>query len=264
MYCEKCGKEVLENERFCSSCGHKLIAKAEDSADNNQEITKAVKGKKIRWVIGIVIAIIVVCIAFGAAGGGSDEYEFEADELAEIINNGDAEQYYEKELHVHGLLYRHPDDMRLYMLYKDNTGGNEVLFINESIDEELGDGSEVIVTGFLGTSENWPSFTILKDTEVEVVKKAERVYSVGTVDELLDNSDKYIGKKVCVVGSVEGIGESVWLKCYYTENNSQIRLAGDILNISYDSVEDWNNALVTGVLNWDSYGEVVLEVESVE
>lgn len=264
MFCENCGKEVLENEKFCSNCGYKIITEIEEANNNNQNVAKPLKKKKIKWIIGIVITVIIICIAFSVAGGEPEEYEFEADELAEILNNGEADQYYGKELHVHGLFYRHPDDVRLYMLYGENTEAQEVLFTNKYVDEELGDGSEVIVTGFLGTSENWPSFTILTDAEIEVVKKAERIYSVGTVDELLDESDKYIGKKISVVGSVEGIGDSVWLRCYYTENNTQIRLAGDILNISYDSVENWNDALVTGVLNWDGDGEVVLEVESVE
>lgn len=264
MYCENCGKEVLENERFCSSCGHKLITEAEDLADNNQKTTKAFKGKKIKWVIGIVIAIIVVCIAFSAAGGGSEEYEFEADELAEIINNDDAEQYYEKELHVHGVLYRHPAEEGLYALCKDTNDENGVLFTSESLDEELGDGSEMMVTGYLGTSAGAPSMTVLMDTEIEVVKKEERVYSVGIIEDLLDDSGRYIGKKVCVVGCVGGVGDSIWMNDYSLDDGPAIRLTGEILNIPYDAVEDWESAIVTGTVKQYSTGEVVLEVESVE
>lgn len=264
MYCENCGKEILANERFCSNCGHKLIAEVGNSNDNNQGTIKTFKRNKIKWIIGALIAVIVICIVFGVVVGGSKEYEFEADELTAIINNNEAEQYYEDVLHVHGILYRHPTEEGLYALCKDGDYENGVLFTSESLDEELGDGSEVIVTGFLGTSERAPSMTVLIDTEIAVVKKAERVYPVGAIEDLLDDSGKYIDKKVCVVGCVGGVGDSVWMNDYSLDDGPAIRLTGKIFNIPYDAVADWESAIVTGTVKQYNSGEVVLEVESVE
>lgn len=264
MFCEKCGKEVLKNERYCTNCGYKIITELEGANNNNQKIAEPLKKKKIKWIIGIIVAVIVICIAFGVTGGGTEEYDFEANELAEVINSGEAEEYYEAVLHVHGILYRHPTEEGLYVLCKDADDENGIFFTSESLDEELGDGSEMIVTGYLGTSEKAPSMTVLIDTEIKVVKKAERVYSVGCIEDLLNDSDKYIGKKVCAVGCVGGVGDSIWMNDYSLDDGPAIRLTGEILNIPYDAVEDWESAIVIGTVKQYSSGEVVLEVESVE
>lgn len=61
MICKKCGKEIKEENNFCTNCGTKVVW--EDEIDNKQDINnKDLKFSK-KEKIGIVFIIIFV-IAF--------------------------------------------------------------------------------------------------------------------------------------------------------------------------------------------------------
>lgn len=69
MICNKCGKELREDEKFCSNCGNQIINMQQNTNTNiqqmdNQNINKQVKGNKKNIIILIVsISIIAILIA---------------------------------------------------------------------------------------------------------------------------------------------------------------------------------------------------------
>lgn len=68
MYCEKCGAEIKETDKFCDKCGNKI--KYENRVtENNHSDKKASDRKKLRYGITVILAVIL--IAFIINGFGS-------------------------------------------------------------------------------------------------------------------------------------------------------------------------------------------------
>ncbi len=67
MFCKNCGKEILEQDRFCSYCGTKVEEEIVDLSDEAQE--KPIWGIFARF--GHVLSLITIiggCLSFGIIG----------------------------------------------------------------------------------------------------------------------------------------------------------------------------------------------------
>ena len=80
MYCEKCGSEITNEDKFCGFCGA--------PANNNQ---KSKKNKRIDRDFNFIIRIVIVLIIFGFLGSYSDnnvnEYNDKGIEYADKTDN---------------------------------------------------------------------------------------------------------------------------------------------------------------------------------
>ena len=157
MKCKKCGAEIEAGDAFCGNCGEKADTENTSSVEagtyDEVEIvdnTEKKPKKKIKLIIGIAIAAIVVIAAVALFASQPDEMDIEAGELAEVLLSEDEDAIKDYEgvtLHVHGYLNR-DSDKDYYLLYtnaKDDVG---VMFTSkEPLDEEVGNESELVVTG---------------------------------------------------------------------------------------------------------------------
>lgn len=62
MKCSKCGKDVKENEKFCSNCGSKIKMNKEQQANNS-------KKEKIIIVVIAVVLIFILSLFFNIFSG---------------------------------------------------------------------------------------------------------------------------------------------------------------------------------------------------
>lgn len=62
MFCEKCGKEIKDNVKFCPFCGSKVSEKVESRQVVQKQTSKEFKKKKWPWMVGAAVIL--------AAGGG--------------------------------------------------------------------------------------------------------------------------------------------------------------------------------------------------
>ena len=62
MFCEKCGKEIKDNVKFCPFCGNKVSEKMETHQTVQKRMSKETKKKKWPWVVSAAVIL--------AAGGG--------------------------------------------------------------------------------------------------------------------------------------------------------------------------------------------------
>ncbi|MDD3284218.1 MAG: zinc-ribbon domain-containing protein [Patescibacteria group bacterium] len=63
MFCHRCGKELLENAKFCSSCGTE-VHQIDKSKNNNQTSTQQKGGKISGQKIFKIIVIIILILTF--------------------------------------------------------------------------------------------------------------------------------------------------------------------------------------------------------
>lgn len=64
MYCNKCGNEINENERFCKYCGAP-VEKLDEQVNGeklDESLQKQTK-KKIKWPVFILVLILIIAIA---------------------------------------------------------------------------------------------------------------------------------------------------------------------------------------------------------
>ena len=64
MYCNKCGNEINENERFCKYCGAP-VEKLDEQVNGeklDESLQKQTK-KKIKWLVLILVLILIIAIA---------------------------------------------------------------------------------------------------------------------------------------------------------------------------------------------------------
>lgn len=202
MKCKNCGNELQEGDVFCEKCGAKV-----EVAETKKVKKKLTNKQKI---IGGVIAFVALFLAVAMIipSEGKEEH-FEANELAKIMYDEDeADKHAHSTISVHGLLYvstfkvengeidNHDDN---YSLYSKDNEDDVVVFSYKDGLEDLGNGSEVTVTGQLGKSEGGGSIILIAD-KVEVQKQEEIVYDVGTLDELAATKSQLMGKKIMVSG----------------------------------------------------------------
>lgn len=139
---------------------------------------------------------------------GPKEIEIEAKDLAAIISSDEVEQYAGDTFIVHGFIFRDTRDWSnneedgYYSVCDDPNDENSAEIVvfkyKDGIADDIGTGSEVIVTGTLDEDG-----VLLLATNIEIVKKVDPVLTFADVDELLAKSNDLINKKVQVVGLLD-------------------------------------------------------------
>lgn len=251
MYCINCGSEIKDSDIFCAECGCRT-----NNSPIEQVNVSAKKIKKKGFLIGSAILVIVIGVVWMFAIGGTDEFDLNAGELAQIMNTDEEEQYYDDILHVQGLVYSHPTEEDLYALVENEYDEEGVVFQYDSMPEDIGDGSEVIITGTLGYGKSSPSVTILLGEEIEVVNKVEPIYDIESVEDLY-GAKEYLNKKVCVTGFVNYDDINGPLVMY--GNYSQIEVP--LINTTVDDLPEFEYLTVVGTVDTDEYGAIVIYVE---
>lgn len=243
MKCPKCGTIVSENDKFCEECGAALqhteieINEEEKMLEEEQNsilassTTKTTKRKKNGITIGIVICVGVILLATSITSiFYPSEKNFEATELAAMID-ADTEGTYNKyegdTLYVHGYLYS-DDEADYCALYSDksidldNAGLDEVLLFSPADEvadklNEIGNGSEITITGVLEPMTKDMTLLALDAQEVEIIEAEEKIYHVNSVSELLENAEQYINQNVMIDGYVDRASSDV---IFMTDNGS--------------------------------------------
>lgn len=198
MYCQKCGQRMSEGDMFCDKCGT-VLEKREDK--------KSIKKKKVLKIV-LPLLLVIVC-GIGIlyfVGSQPQDYHMEADELAKIINDEkETQEYYGDNMFIHGYFTRGTKDASeddgLYSLYSDDESSMLTFVYDKRLGADLGNQSEIIVKGKLGELTN-SKIPVLIAEEIVIKKKEEPVYIVGSLEELMENSNNYINKKVRVMGKL--------------------------------------------------------------
>lgn len=237
MKCKKCGAEIEKGDVFCGSCGEKIDIDNIVEDDNiydcvevvDNEENKSKKKTKIIVAVAIAAAVIIAIVAFFALQ--PKEIDIEAGKLGEILLSEDEaaiKEYEGATLHVHGYLNREREE-EYYLLYTNIKDENVVMFTSkEPIAEDVGDESELVVTGKIAPMSEESSLWVLEAEAIDVKKKVERIYNVESVGELLTESDKYLNKKVMVpaVVMVAGSTDVVMADVEPKDENEHVSLLG--------------------------------------
>jgi predicted nucleic acid-binding Zn ribbon protein len=67
MFCKKCGNQMMENEKFCTSCGT-AVQENENVNTSEIQVKSKNKSKKKIIIIGVVAAILIFCFCFLESG----------------------------------------------------------------------------------------------------------------------------------------------------------------------------------------------------
>ncbi len=65
MFCKNCGKELNENQRFCTNCGAKFLGINREEEEAPKVQFKPVSQNKSSWSVGRIITILVVLAMVG-------------------------------------------------------------------------------------------------------------------------------------------------------------------------------------------------------
>lgn len=220
MNCKKCGAEIGKGDVFCGSCGKKVTA--EEPTFKPDKKKKIIIGAACTLAV-IVLAIIVLLLL------PPKEMNVEAGELAKVLYSEDEnaiEEYRGVTLHVHGYLNRDTGGEE-YALYTNENDGYVVTFTSEEpIDEEVGNESELVVTGEIVLVSEELSFWELEAVEIDVKDKVDRVYTVDSVGELIKDYDKYLKKEVTVTGIVKALDSNKIVIADIDREDKNIKLSG--------------------------------------
>lgn len=231
MVCPKCGKKVEEDDIFCQNCGYKIKKK---EIDETKLKDKRIRKKSIGIILFCLIIVITIIIGLIYLEMQPKNIEMEADELAELIDNGESAQYYGDNIKVHGFLYRSNSDdeysRKIYSLYSQDNPNYQLTFsVDEPIADDVGNGSEIIITGRLGELSS-SGIEILIVNDIDIQKKIENI-TLLEISELYDNIDDYLNKKVKVIGQIvitntngayisdEKLVKSIWI---YGKSNAEL------------------------------------------
>ena len=135
-FCSECGKELAEDEVFCTKCGAKVGGSSSptisipDSVSNvASSVNVGGNKKKILIAVGLVLLFLVGCFAFAGGGGGS-KMTVKADEMidAYIRDQGTAEKTYkDKNVSITGVVmhkqqFKDSNDFNITLAYKAAAG----------------------------------------------------------------------------------------------------------------------------------------------
>ena len=270
MKCKNCGKELNDNDIYCTSCGAK-VDNLQIPSNNHKKEKKIIKLCGIIVLIVVVVVLIIAGIMFLTK---PKDIEIEANDLADLIAEKQADKYYSDNLYVRGYLYRDPsktaNEEGYFILVSDLNDVNDsgltdqmILFsYDKGLDEDLGTGSEITVQGNLRKDSDGNATQILIGEKIIVHKKVKFVKSFGSTTELIEQSENYLNKKVTVLGKLfitnsfgayisdEKLVDSIWL---YKISNSEL--------FETQQRGDW--CIVTGKLIIDG-SNLAIEVDSVE
>lgn len=212
MYCPKCGNEVKDGDLFCDKCGMKV---------DQQEINEKKEGKKNifkKVLIIVAIAFVILGIIGYITDDGEDssvdktveEHHFEVEKLSKILNDDEKYKDYEGDkIYVHGYLGVSSNvvngevqgqDNQINVLVSKTDENSYVMFkYKKGVDESLGNLSEVELVGKVKYSKNYEQ-PIFIASKVKVIQKEERIYNVGSLEELANSNSQLMGKKIIVYG----------------------------------------------------------------
>lgn len=186
----------------------------------------------------------------------------EADQLSKIINGKKEKKYMDDNMVVHGYLQKVPYQKDYYLIHsKDNMTDMLMFSLKNGLSDELGDESEITVTGKL--SELSETDTVfLKGENIVINEKKENVIDVGFTDDVIENAYSYNDKKISVIGKLvitnmsgayitdEKIVNSIWL---YGISNQEL----------YEYYEGGPWVYVTGTFTMDD-GKGSIKVDKIE
>lgn len=84
MFCQKCGKEIEGDTKFCPNCGNQIVIMPQQAVNDYPTQEKPKKKKKKKWLIGVIAAIVI--IGLGIVIFSDDGIS--PDELIELVQNG--------------------------------------------------------------------------------------------------------------------------------------------------------------------------------
>ncbi|WP_461815870.1 zinc ribbon domain-containing protein [Faecalimonas sp.] len=85
MFCEKCGKEIKDNEKFCQNCGSEIKRKVTNKEIRSQRsfLNKGFSRKKKGKIIAIIALVIILVIGISQYGSQDELLSFNV----QVINN---------------------------------------------------------------------------------------------------------------------------------------------------------------------------------
>lgn len=85
MFCQKCGKEIENDTKFCTNCGNQIVTTPQQTVNDYFVQKKTNKKKRKKWLIGIIAAIVIIVL--GIVIFSSDDGTM-GDKLIELVQNG--------------------------------------------------------------------------------------------------------------------------------------------------------------------------------
>lgn len=197
MICKKCGNELEDEDLYCPECGTKI-----NKNDNNisKKIIRKSKNKKILFIL---MFIIVACISsVGYFFNQPKTINIEAEQLSKIINKKEEKKYMGDNMVVHGYLQKVPYQKDYYLIYsKDNITDMVMFNVKNELSDDIGDGSEITVTGKLSKLSEADTI-FLEGDNIVIHEKKENVIDAGFTDDVIENANSYNNKKISVIGKL--------------------------------------------------------------
>ena len=197
MICKKCGNKLEDEDLYCPECGTKI-----NKNDNNisKKIIRKSKNKKILFIL---MFIIVACISgVGYFFNQPKTINIEAEQLSKIINKKEEKKYMGDNMVVHGYLQKVPYQKDYYLIYsKDNITDMVMFNVKNELSDDLGDGSEITVTGKLSKLSEADTI-FLEGNNIVIHEKKENVIDAGFTDDVIENANSYNNKKISVIGKL--------------------------------------------------------------
>ena len=218
--CPRCGNEIQKGESFCGNCG--------SSIPKEKDHTYIYVG------VAMFVVIFIVIIGLGLLGTESDETKnIIVDDLSEIVQDEDrAEDYLDTTIHTSGYLFRKEDELDIDMDYAISSSAksfkkkNYVLTDSDEL-KNVGSLSKISMDGSLEKKSGNIVFNVDRVTvdkklskeegkkelekklglneEKKVVVKEEpsdavKEGSTVSVDDILSDPEKYVGKRLNIHG----------------------------------------------------------------
>ena len=218
--CPRCGNEIQKGESFCGNCG--------SSIPKEKDHTYIYVG------VAMFVVIFIVIIGLGLLGSESNETKnIIVDDLSEIVQDEDrAEDYLDTTIHTSGYLFCKEDNLDIDMDYAISSSAksfkkkNYVLIDSDEL-KNVGSLSKISMDGSLEKKSGNIVFNVDRVTvdkklskeegkkelekklglneEKKVVVKEEpsdavKEGSTVSVDDILSDPEKYVGKRLNIHG----------------------------------------------------------------
>lgn len=94
MFCEKCGNEIKEGEKFCGKCGKNIEQEEVKNDISNEKKVGSNQGAPLIRLVLYIVAIIVIIMFFNGAGTISEASD-KMLSLRSVSGETVAEAYYQ-------------------------------------------------------------------------------------------------------------------------------------------------------------------------